>query len=165
MSTKTAAIKHATENRRVDRPGYAETCKAVGHDEDQEGAHDRLGDGASAPAKRIAAEHGRGEGGHFETHARVRARAADARGEEEARERAQDRRPDVGRADRAAHLDARVIGRAPRAADRRQPPSGPRPRQDNVPGDCDHGRYDEREGDAKDSPLADESPELGIGEA
>ena len=82
--------QHATQNRRVDRPGYAEACEAVGHDEDQEGAHDRLGDGASAPAKRIAAEHGRGESGHLEPHARIGARAADARSEEEARERAQD---------------------------------------------------------------------------
>ena len=82
--------QHATQNRRVDRPGHAEACKAVGHDEDQQGAHDRLGDGPSAPAKRIAAEHRRGESGHFQPYARVGACAADARGEEEACERAQD---------------------------------------------------------------------------
>ena len=42
---------------------------------------------------------------------------------QEAGERAQKPRPDIGHADRAAHLDAGVVGRAPRAADRGQPPA------------------------------------------
>ena len=91
MSTKTAAMQHATEHRRVDRPRYAETGEAVGHDQHQQRAHDRLGDRPAAPAERIAAEHRRGESGHFEPDAGVGARAADAGGEEEAGERAQDR--------------------------------------------------------------------------
>jgi hypothetical protein len=83
--------QNAAQHRRVDRPRYAKTCEAVGHDQHQQGAHDRLGDGPAAPAERIAAEHRGGESGHFKADAGIGARAADARSEKEAGERAQDR--------------------------------------------------------------------------
>ena len=75
--------EHAAQYGGVRRPGDTEASEAVGDDQDEQRAHDRLGDPAAPSAKRIAAEDRRGQRGDLEPHACVGPRAADAGGEQD----------------------------------------------------------------------------------
>ena len=86
----------------------------------------RLDDRAAAAAEAVAAEHGCGQGRDLEADAGVGAGPAQARGEEDAGQRRQHARHDIGEAHRAPHRDADIVGGAARAADREDVPAGPR---------------------------------------
>ena len=134
----------ARQRHAVDAAARVQRGQAVGDQQDDQRADQRLGDRALAAAERDAAEHGRGQHDHFEADADVAADGAEPRGEEQRADGGQRAAGDVAERDRAADRDAGIVGRAARAADRRDVPARPQPGHEDVAEDGDRDVDDAR---------------------
>ena len=127
--------QHDAEHHLVGAGAIAETDQAVVHHQHDDGAHQRLGDGAAPAAQRIAADDGGGDGEDLLVQARAGACTRQAAGDEEARNPAAQAGDHVGHEHRLAHPDAGVVRRAARTADGEDVPAGPRAGERDVEDD------------------------------
>src|SRR5687767_9983050 len=121
--------QHDAENGGSDRPADAEVDQAIGKQQHQQAAYDRLGDRAASATDRRAAENGRSQCLDLQTDAGVGTRAAEACGEKKARKGAHRARRDISQEHHEADVDAGIERRAPSAADGGKPPARPHTRQ------------------------------------
>ena len=148
--------QHEAEQQRVHRRRNGQRQQRIGQDEHEDRAHQRLGDRAAAAAERNAAEHGRGQRLQFHAGADIRCGRADAGREQVGGQRDEDRAQHIGREHRPAHIDAGIVGRAPRAADGQQPPAIAPAREHDVKRQRDDHHQQERGGKAPELADAEE---------
>ena len=155
--------QHDAQHHLVGAGAVAEADQAVVHHQHDDRTHQRLGDRAAPTAQRIAADDGRGDREDLQVEAGAGTCARQAAGDEEAGKPRAQARDHIGHEHRLAHLDAGVVGRAPRTADGQDVPAGARAGQRDMDDDGEHDGGDHGNRDAIDSAIADEVPEIGRG--
>ena len=132
--------------------------QAVGDEQHDQRSGRGLGDRSLAAAERDAAEHGRGQDRHLEADADIAADRAEPGREKQRTRRGQDATGDIAKRDGPPDGNAGIIGRAARAADRRDMPARAQPRQEDVAEDRDREIKDGDAGNAEHIAAADEIP-------
>ena len=127
--------QHEPQHHLVCAGSIPQPDEAIVHDENDDGTHDALGNGAAPTPQTVAANHGRRERQNFEIKPGTGASAAQAAGNQETRNAGTNAGNDIGHEDCFAHADARVMGRAAGAANRQHVKSGARACKRNMGGD------------------------------
>ena len=164
MSIMAATSRMPASTMRLTPPRADQRGQAVGDQQHDQRADQRLGDRALAAAEGDAAEHGRRQHDHLEADADVAADGAEPRREEQRADRGQHAAGDVAERDRAPHRNAGIVGRAARAADRGDVPARPQPGQEDVAEDRDDDIDERHARNAEDAAAADEIPGRDVGE-
>ena len=142
--------KNCGHRHAIDAAPRVQGRQAVGDQEDDQHADRRFRHRSLAAAQRNAAEHRGRQHDDFEADADVAADGTEPRRKEQRADAGQHAARDIAERDRPPHRDAGIVGRAARAADRRDVPSRAQPGHEDV------AEYRDREVDQRHARNAEE---------
>ena len=154
--------QNGRQHHPVEAATHAERGQAVGDKQHDQRSGQRLRNRSVATAKRDAAQYCCRQNGHFETNADVAADRPETCGEEQRADRGQRTTRHIAQRDGATHGDTRIVGGAPRSADRSDMPTRTHPRHEDVPEDRDHDIDKRHTGNAEYRPHPEEIPRREI---